>query len=112
MGLLIQSEDDKRTLFSGSYSSFAKLRRKIAKMLGLDPVIVYYGTYTEAKSQLAWKDGMEIFFYHSDADGVWTAEECSQMLKFLKKIKNNVKVDQLVAGIEYCAKKKQFVIFG
>jgi len=117
MGLTIISADDQKYLFSASYSTFLKFRRKIAKLMGLNPDLIYpqiktSHSYDLVKAQSNWKEGMAVFFYHSDCEGLWNVDDCKKILKLLRKVNSyNFKLMNMIDGLEYCVEKKQSAIF-
>lgn len=103
MGLWICSEDNKVTLWGGSYTGFFEFRKEVAAKIP--------ATHTNHPAY-------EHFFDHSDCDGVWSPEECAAIRDFLHGEAllllddcENSRLIGFLDGLAYCASSKQNAVF-
>ena len=138
MGLLIISADKQVTIFNNPYSAFGYLREAVGNAFDI-PLwnIIWdeYGcvpSYLVSDEVLALKDNWELLplYYllkHADDSGFWTPTECDLIANFLRKNKEKTYaflpsgqhqyywyieiLDDMIKGLDYCAKNKQNAVF-
>ena len=128
MGLDIKSEDNQVEIFSASYSIFCSFRIDILSFVtGLPSEYVRRNMsrdWNYAKRHLKRHPNLTPFMMHSDCDGCWTWEECSDIQQLLESVlpkisqrntQRNTDLQETtticINGLKYCVEKQMDAVF-